>query len=273
MEARCAGKSCLVIDDGDPKSGSRNASAICDPNAYNSDIFSKYWPPSWNRSHLKDSIHWLLEIGGEWVTERFWNQYQQRDMRDGHTVIYLPSPSCLTDSIGERLSTRVTGFGESKGGVTLETEAGRFTCQHLVVCAGYRTDDVLGLGGLEPVGVTGLYGRGINAKGNPLIPHPVSVMIAPYVKHTVRVWPNGLWKVGDTAERKPNDKKLDNLRTVGKMVLGDYQEVAITEGFRPVLDRFTVDKVSGRVIIATGGHRLGLGLARLVAVKVGEMIR
>ena len=98
-------------------------------------------------------------------------------------------------------------------------------------------------------------------------------MIAPYVKHTVRVWPNGLWKIGDTAEKKPNEKKLENLRTVGKMVLEDYQEIAVTAGFRPVLDRFTVEKVSSRIIIATGGHRLGLGLAKLVSVKVGEMVR
>lgn len=273
MEARCAGKSCLVIDDGDPKSGSRNASAICDPNAYNSSIFSKYWPPSWNKSHLNDSIGWVLDVGGRWVTERFLNHYQKRDMREGHTVIYLPSPESLTDSIGDKLSSRVKAFGEGKAGVTVQTDAGRLSCRHLVVCAGYRTDEVLESGGLEPVGVTGLYGRGINAKGRPVMKHPVSVMIAPYVKHTVRVWPNGLWKVGDTAERKPNDKKLENLRTVGRMVLEGYEEVAITEGFRPVLDRFTVEKVSDRVIIATGGHRLGLGLARLVAVKVGEMIR
>jgi hypothetical protein len=125
--------------------------------------------------------------------------------------------------------------------------------------------------GIKPIGVTKLAGRGIIAKGIPKEVLPVSVMIRPYCKHTVRNWFN-YFKIGDTAEKQLVDKHLENLRTIGRDVLDNYQEINIQLGYRPVLDKFTVESIAG-LIVATGGHRVGLGVAGLVAKKTLEALR
>lgn len=270
-----AGKSVLVVDDGDAKSGSRNASAICDPAAYESSVFKKYWPPDWDASDLDYSLNWLLAHGGRKVRENFWNRFAGTAPRDGAEAIYLdcPEPLMMTPRSVKR-AARVVGGESGFGGVTVEFDYSTITrTRQLVVAAGRRTDEVLTSLQLKPVGVRSLFGRGIVARGTPVTDTPVSVMIAPYRKHTVRDWPGGLFKVGDTAEEKPNDKKLEDLRTVGRAVLAGYEEVQLNEGYRPVMDRFTVEKVAPNVVVATGGHRLGLGLAGLVGRKTLEALR
>lgn len=277
--AKQRGLSVKVVDDGDLKSGSRNASGIADIRAYRSSVFRKYWPSDWADSELVESFDWLCKIGGRITQETFWNQYQNRSPRKGTECVYVATPATLTSQIqeGDIVSSRVeqirpgkqTSLVQLQNGKTLET-------RHVVIAAGYQTDSLLIASGLRVIGVTGLYGRGIIARSKslrPELPLPISVMIRPYCKHTVRSWPGGRYKIGDTAEEKPNDNKLEALRTVGRLVLGNFQEQTIQEGYRPVADKFLVAEVCPRVIVATGGHRLGLGLAGLVGKKVLEIIR
>jgi len=278
--ARSKGISCCIIDDGDKQSGSRNASAVCDPGAYSSDIFSKYWPQNLDRSKLGESIDWLKTVGGYEVLEYFWNMYQDRPIRPRSKVIYLPEPETLTDQVNDiRRVGRVSNIEEHQNYVeTFYTNIDNgeefvVKSKSVLLATGYRTDSVLTeVCRMSPIGVGKLLGRGITCKGKPTTELPVSVMIKPYVKHTVRVWTKGRLKVGDTAEKVESPNKLKNLRTVMDTVVASPKSVKIQTGYRPVLDRFLVDKVSSRIVVATGGHRLGLGLSKLVADKVLEII-
>jgi hypothetical protein len=90
--------------------------------------------------------------------------------------------------------------------------------------------------------------------------------------------PNGTWRIGDSAEEQPHDRHaserdMANLREVGNKVFQHYTVQEVVEGFRPVLDRFLVDALRPGLVVATGGHRCGLGITGLVANKAMEMLR
>lgn len=273
-EARRRGRTVLVIDDADPKSGSRAASGVCDPKAYKSDVFAKYLPADW-KPLLNDSFQWLLDNGGVLTTERFRNHFAGTESRGGAECVYVPTVDTILSLAGETVRAGVVGGSLGETVCVSGTDGRAYVGRRLLVAAGYRTDDVLRSVGVKPLGVGRLYGRGILAAGTPREAVPVSVMIKPYVKHTVRPWGaagSNVYKVGDTAEERPNDKLLEGLRTVGRLVLSGYREAAVTEGYRPVLPQFTVEKVGRNCVVATGGHRLGLGLCGLVARKVEEAL-
>lgn len=269
LQARKKGWNVIALDDEDVRSGSRNASAICDPKAYQSNVFKKYWPADWTQQDLQDSLSWLVDRGAVKTREYFWNKFAGTSIREGGEALYLPNPESLC-SLAKPAKVIVEG-GNTGNTIELFTSKGVFRSRCLAVAAGYRTDDMLKILGLSQVGVSSLYGRGIVASGRSRCDVPVSVMIRPYCKHTVRDWGNG-FKVGDTAEKTPNPKRLEDLRIVGRAVLEDYKELQLNEGYRPVTDRFLVCKIAHNVVVATGGHRLGLGLAGLAAKKTMEAL-
>ena len=273
IELKEAGKKVLQIDSNDPMSGSRAASGICDPRAYDSSTFQRYWPSDWTKSDLTESLSWILNHQGYKVTEYFWNQFQNREVRESVECIYVPTPESFTELTKPVFGTVVKGSIDAKKVSVLLDNSKEYTARYLVVAAGYKSDEVLESLQLAPLGVTKLYGRGLNVKGTPKVSTPVSVMIKPYVKHTVRSWSNGLYKVGDTAEKNVKDSNLENLRKVGQAVLTNYREVKLTQGYRPVLDQFTVVKLNPRVVVATGGQRLSLGLCGLVGKKVVQCLK
>lgn len=279
LEAKERGIDVLTLDDRDKESGSRNASAVCDPKAYDSDIFKKYFPSNWTQKDLEKSFEWICSKGAYETQEYFWNDYQKSSPRlMERKIYYLPSPEFLTDQIdplnGKVLSISKLAFTNDFWTITYSTptkEIKTIVCKNLVIAAGYRTDEVISL--ITPdwmLGVGKLYGRGLNVKGTPTMDLPVSVMIKPYVKHTVRIWKNGIYKVGDTCEKVPNENKLANLKDVGARVLSNMEILEVTAGWRPTLPKFTVKKLANNLVAATGGHRLGLGVTGIVANKVLE---
>ena len=272
-EARRLGWSVVVIDDADPMAGSRAASGICDPSAYKSATFRRYWPCTWEDSELEESLNWLLQVPGAYqVTEWFWNQFQHRSPREGSQCIYLSHPSDLLAKAFPRRKMKVVA-GTAENVVAI----GSLEAKRLVVAAGYRTDEVLEKLGLPTLGVGRLYGRGLIGEGMPVGPTPVSVMIRPYCKHTLREWKSSdgklRWKVGDTAERNPNGEPPSTLIQVANGAMRGWKTLEMSSGYRPTLDKFTVEKIRSNVVVATGGHRLALGLSGLVAKKVLEMLR
>lgn len=268
-----SGRSVIVVDDEDSKSGTRNASAICDPLAYKSSVFSRYWPEGWDKSLLEESLSWLVEKGGVITEEYFWNLYQEREIRLRGKVIYLPHPDTISQLANPRITAHVRDIILGPDRVELSLLDSRsIVCRSLVIAAGYRSGELAYKLGVD-LGISSLYGRGIIARGEPKQSIPVSVMIKPYTKHTVRTWTRGRYKIGDTAEENPSDKKLENLRKVGKEVLGNYREESISEGYRPVTSQFLVEKIAPRVIVATGGNRVALGVSKIVADKVLGMLK
>lgn len=272
FEARAKGWNVLLVDSNDPYGASRAASGIADIKAYGSSIFKKYWPADWSQEDLRESFDWLMKRGGYRQREWFWNQFKGTAPREGTDCVYIPLVTTITeltnrvyDEVG-----KVFVFNASDLAVDLKL-GGMFRGRRLVVAAGYLTDGVLNMAGLGALGVGGLYGRGLIGHGTPTVA-PVSVMIRPYCKHTVRAWGNR-WKVGDTAEASIKDGPIQSLRRVATLAIPDFIEEQLSEGYRPTLDRFTVEKLTPNVVVATGGHRLGLGLTGLVAKKVMEMFQ
>lgn len=282
LKAAEAGKSVIVIANDDPKGGSINASGILDPKVYFRSGFEKRWPADWAKSELDDSIAWLLDHGAYRVMERFWNEFRKTPARDNREMIYVPSVTSFTDQIYQDrygivitkgtvygLSGGLNGSQELRYTTKAMTMEGHAYARNVVFATGYRTDELLDTLSLSKMGVGRLWGRGFNAKGTPKTDLPVSVMIRPYCKHTVRQWADGTIKVGDTAEEKPSDKKYAALKAVGEAAIDNMKIVFESDGYRPVTDRYLVHKYHERpIIVATGGHRLGLGTAPIAANKV-----
>lgn len=271
LELQRISKSVLCVDSMDPRAGSINASGICDPSAYTSSVFTKYWPQDWTKSDLQYSLNWLLENGGEYTQERFWNKFGNREPRLGERCIYvapigkyLPIEGILIDTV---YRCNIEGI------IQLQTLTGKLLeCMQVVVCAGYQTDKVLESMGIPCIGVTGLWGRGLVVDGVPKAHIPVSVMVKPYRKYTIRKWATG-YRVGDSAGEDSDNKRLREIQSVVDMTLINPVTVSVVNGYRPVTEKFIVEKVSPNVVVATGGHRLGLGLSGLVAKKVVEMLK
>jgi glycine/D-amino acid oxidase-like deaminating enzyme len=282
FEGRQRGWTVLVIDDGDGRSGSRAASAICDPHAYRTRIGKKHLPPDWTDQDLTGSFDWLIQRGGYRCREYLWNIRRNTPPHFRGEVILLADPHVLTRLAGPFVRGQVV-HAERDGGrwevvVDPVESAGQrlyLTAKRVAIAAGYRTDDCLDAFGLQPLGVGRLYGRGLNVVGatHAGVPHPISVQLRPYLKHTVRPWRDGTWRIGDSAEENPDDRYVANLHTVGNKVFQHYTVQEVVEGFRPVLDRFLVTDLSPGLVVATGGHRLGLGITGLVAKKATEMLR
>lgn len=281
LELMRAGKKVLILDSNDPMSGTKAASGICDPKAYSSKIFSRLLPKRWekNMGLIKDSLDWLVRIGGKPVIERFWNRFANTQPREGAACIYVDSPATLTDHVKHlvRRESLHKAWAEGGGWMVAVTEhPGIYSAKNLIIAAGYNSGIVAHNCGFPNLHVGRLYGRGIVARGTPVTELPCSVMIRPYCKHTVRTWQgrDDLFKVGDTAELCAKENSLAALLKVGQHCLGDDMKVSyISEGYRPVTDQFMVEKIGPNCVIATGGHRVALGLTGLVAKETLEMLK
>jgi glycine/D-amino acid oxidase-like deaminating enzyme len=273
-EAKKRGKRVIVLDSKDPLSGSRNASAICDPSSYKSPIFSKYFPSDWSKEDLDNSLSWLIERGGKVTQEGFLNSFQGRSYREGAKAIYIDSNETITGLVDSQ-RFEVENIIEDSRRVSVWEGESCISCTYLVLAGGYSTDKLLEDSGLCRLGVSKLYGRGILSRGTTQSKIPVSVMIKPYVKHTIRRWGKriGEYRVGDTAENTPKETAITNLRIVQNTILKDVREINLIEGYRPIADKFLVEKISPRIVVATGGHRVGLGLTGLVAKKALEKFK
>lgn len=283
VHAKEQGWDALVLDSGDRLSGSRNASGICDPKAYGKPLFKKYWPSDWTKEDLLYSLNWLIQIGAKPTREYFWNHFEGTKPRIGVEAIYLDDNVHLMRLAQPRLNLGATSIYVSNKEIIVGTNDAKFVrlrCRRLAIAAGYQSDQVLVQAGFAKLKLTQLFGRGLVVTGKPRLELPMSVMLRPYLKHTIRSWGNN-YRIGDTAEstREPSTGRwekelgLGNLRTIGNLTLKDYREIKIVEGYRPTAERFIVEKLTNNVVVATGGHRVGLGLSGLVGRKVVEMLK
>jgi glycine/D-amino acid oxidase-like deaminating enzyme len=276
-EARLAGYNVEVYDDGDDKAGSRVAAGFCDPSSYRSKPFIKRRPPYMTDQAIEASLTWLIDHGGNPVQTWFWNRWGHRDPREDVMSMRIDNNEVITSLAypiyGERIP--ISRLGDYS---------------MIIVAAGYRTNEVLGLLEVAPIPIRPLMGRGIVASGTPIVPLPVSVMVAPYKQYMVRALTNGpdavykfgvateteakrnlavpYYHIGDTVELNPSSIAFDHLYQVGKAVLDGFTYIRTEVGYRPDAGTFRVEKLASNLIVATGGHRVGLGLAGWAAQRV-----
>lgn len=275
----------LLLDDADPMGGSRNASGIVDPKIYFGDERKRVMlPDDWTKDDILLSLIWLSQYGGAYpIKGSFLNMMAGARMIEPRPE----STQCLHISgqaffrIHPRLRETVTSIEPcrmhgrgAKGWRVFTHEKGIYETKNVVIAAGYRTDDVLKLAGLPPLGVGKLFGRGLIFTGKPQYSTPLTIMTRPYTKYTIRPWEtDGQFRLGDTAEINPNANRALELTGLGCILATDFKRIAEPQGYRPVLPKFTVKKIAPDLVVATGGHRVALGLSGHVAKVALELLK
>ena len=270
-EARQRGRTVVVFDDQDPHGGSRNASGICHPKTYSSSLFRQFWPERWTREDLMSSFDWLKKHAGAKETQEHFFNHTRADLgiRPLPVGLYLEDNEALTSLAGPVRAERVEEMSPSPDGWKVNGVPAR----RVAIAAGIHSDNLLTLAGCKPIGVGALWGRGMIVSGeNPRV-SPLVVQTRPYRKFETRPWGTGLTRIGDTAEKRRDDEKYRReLRDLASWVVPGYDEVGWLEGYRPVARQFTVEVVAPSLLVATGGHRMGLGIAGLVACEANNLL-
>lgn len=259
----------VVIDDASPTGASRNAAGICKLSWYRQTTVRKMIDGVFTYADFAAGWEWLGEqVKIAHTPEVFVNA--GRGTTTFHHDNYLADPADLL--VPARLHTverlHVGAFFVDIEGPDLRAET-------VIVCAGAHTDDLLERSGLgRPTQVQGLWGRAIRFDCDDYddTPQCLTVMTRPYVHYTYRHM-DGRIRGGDTVERGArNDKRLDDLIATAAANYPGMRNVDGFGGIRPVCPQMFVGRVHPRVLVATGGHRVGFGLAGAVAQRVGALL-
>jgi hypothetical protein len=265
--------SVVTMDSRDPNAASRNAAGIVCRHWYKQNTISGMTPVSWTSTDVNDGIKFLEEFGLEKTGEIF-TSYMCPEEKFRDDCYLVPSCNILESQVVITEGT-VSYIVPLKGVVRVVTSLGNLYARRVVVAAGVHTDELLRASGLPVIGVRRLRGRALIARVESPLDIPVTHMSRPYTHWTVRNWGNGLVRVGDTVEKtfEGGDSRLGECRRVLRSVCGSATEMRVLDGYRPVCKQFTVCNVAERVVAATGGHRVGLALAGLVARKCLELLQ
>jgi glycine/D-amino acid oxidase-like deaminating enzyme len=259
----------IVIDDGAPTGASRAAAGICKMSWYRQDTVTKMINGVFTYGEVASGFEWLgQQVKIEDVPETFVNV--GRGTTREHLGNYLADPR---DLLVPALDAEVTRLWP-RNSVNIVGPNLDLFAREVVVCAGARTDDVLEASDLgRMTGVQGLWGRAIrfDCEGYERTPECQTFMTRPYVHYTFRHL-DGRIRGGDTVERKRSDKRMDELIALAVNNYGAISEMEVFGGIRPVCKQMFVGRVHPHVIAATGGHRVGFGIAGAVAHRVVEML-
>ncbi|HSV39805.1 MAG TPA: FAD-dependent oxidoreductase [Nocardioidaceae bacterium] len=266
-----AGLEYRVFDDAAPTGASRNAAGICKLSWYRQETVRKMIDGVFTYAEFMRGFSWLADrVAIAKVPERFVNA--GRGTEKVHDDNYLADPAELL-GLGRVMTTPVDKLYHDRNRVVVHTpDEGDFYCSQVVVAAGVGTDKLLADSGLgAPTGVQPLWGRAMlfDCAEPPVC---TTVMTRPYRHYTFREF-RGRVRGGDTVERgERNDKHMDDLFVAAARLFGELSDVTVFGGIRPVCRRMYVGRVSPQVIAATGGHRVGFGLAGAVSERVFELL-
>lgn len=185
---------------------------------------------------------------------------------------HLVSPWIVLESIeanaaqAERLERRKTGGWSvvCRSGSTHDFDA-------VVVTAGAWSDTLLSRSGIRPAGVSPLPGRAL------VLDLEVAGVRTHFVnrfsQYTLRPWRDGTSRLGDSVERAVRSKARDTLYRMRDLLAPGGQVVNELYGWRPVTGKFHVERHAPGLIVATGGHRVGLAVSGAVADRVYTLLR
>jgi glycine/D-amino acid oxidase-like deaminating enzyme len=273
LHAQKKGLSVLLLDDLNPQGASRNAAGIISLGWYQwrqtrdkkdvvgnifGDLFT-FADAAYGVGLLRD--YGLLRQTGEEMFTLAGNRRFRQDLW------LLSSPQELFE-LAERKQRQVERLVREDGRWRVQTAEVNYFAQRVVIAAGAFTDDLLVASGLSPIGVKGLRGRGLLIQPHKVFDVPHTVQVAPYSHLTLRPWKGGLARVGDTVEKKPaGDERLEPLKDFAAKLAPQYEITKVFDGLRPVTEKAFIQLVAPDLVVATGGHRVGLALAPAAAVK------
>jgi glycine/D-amino acid oxidase-like deaminating enzyme len=264
-KAAAHGLDTVLIDSRDERSGSRNAAGICALSWYTAETIAPMIPTWLTRQAIYRSIDWLQMQWGLLPTPEHFQGPVHFKIKNN--VLLLP----VAEFERERTSvTDCIGAVRHVAGTWQITGESNYQARRLVIAAGVHIDTLLQASGYAPMGVKSLRGRAVLFGHAPdHLPELYTQEVSKYKHLTVRTF-GSAWRVGDTVEVKPNDGAL-NWLTDWATSLGLQQPVKTLEGFRPVLKQFTVELFDTNGVVATGGHRVAMGLSGAVADRVLQL--
>jgi glycine/D-amino acid oxidase-like deaminating enzyme len=140
----------------------------------------------------------------------------------------------------------------------------RHRARALLIAGGVWTDELLRLAGLREIGVKPLFGRALHiARPVRDVDEILTLAYSPYAHVTSRPLNEYVRRIGDTVERRPSDDHLVKLRRrAAALHPAGFASTLAVGGNRPVLTGGArAGLPAPRVAYATGGARIGLGLA------------
>jgi glycine/D-amino acid oxidase-like deaminating enzyme len=280
-EAMQAGMRVLIVDARDQNGASRNAAGIVCRGWYRQETVLGMTPHDWTQDDFDVGFAWLKKHADLRQTgEEFWS-YRSPIHKVRDDCYLIPSPDAVL-----RLAERATFVLGKATAIIPESPATNWrvlvevdgvpayeTARQVVVAAGAWTDHLLQASGMQPIGVKSLRGRAAIVMPGADFTMPKTYMVRPYAHFTLRPWKGGLARLGDTVERKP-DRELNDtplMATLQAMSPGS-KIMRMLDGNRPVCDRFTVREAAPGFVVATGGHRVGLGVAGTVAQRALKLL-
>lgn len=259
------GWSVVVLDDGDDEGASR-ASAGYVRWSWLSGQLGGIVPDWWEDAHTAWSRDLLKDWGAREVTERAEDYKGNSSERSG---LFLVNP---WEVLSRDFTARVQRVERRPDGWDVLTSLhDAIPAQRVVIAAGVWTDALLSASGFKPLGVEQLTGSALIFAGE-LDTEARSYMTRPYHHVQMRRWRPGQVRVGETVSKEYPDNKLGALIAEAGKLYPQGRNPAIVTGRRPVLPRATVAELGDGLVVAVGGHRIGLSLAGGIANHVLEVI-
>lgn len=267
---RAAGADVLLVDADMPQASSRNSAGIFQAWWYKAETTAKKIPAGWDWAG--PSVRWLQDLDLVRRTGEGFTTYQHRQQRLRDDC-WLVDPEAVL-ALVKPVKVHVVRLWRDTGGWNVNSIAGvRAHAKQVVVAAGAWTDKLLWRSGLPEVGVQPLRGRAAIFCCRDNSELPITHLAAPFTHYTMRPFKGNKVRIGDTVERKVDgalpQTYLDTVERWG-FDLGDA--LRWQDGFRPVTKQYVVDEVAPGLVVATGGHRVGLGLSEPVANRVKGLL-
>lgn len=280
-EARRLGATVCHMDDGNVRGASRNAAGIVSKKWYvrgsgsQLNTVSNMFPEDWDFGDFEIGLAWLERYAGlERTGEIFWS-YLKEEKRARDDVYLLPSYK-IFEALSERINVHVSRIERTESGWRVVVgNGGDIDARSVVLACGAFTDKILEDSSLPVVGVKPLVGRAVLARVTVDLSTPLTYMSRPYTHFTLRKWEQeGVGRIGDTVEvqEKQHLEETPLLKMLGAMAPGS-DPIGTMIGYRPICKKFTVEMVAPNLVVATGGHRVGLGLSGAVAQRVLRFLK
>lgn len=265
--ARQRGLDTLLVDDGDTLGASRNGAGLVSLGWYKQQTIQKMWPDWLRQGAAEEGLEWLQGIVGAVQTGEWFSSYSRPEPVYRPDLWLVDPAAVITPPDAREHVNRV--LLDNQGWAVQVDEGPTWVTPRVVIAAGVYSDFLLSASGLPTVGVKLLMGSAVVAQGSIEVPH--TYMPRPYTHYTVRPWGESMIRAGDTVERKLNYKGQELIDCMHR-VCPDARVVSTQRGARPICRWFTVKEVAPGLVVATGGHRVGLALSYPIALRVLEVL-
>lgn len=276
VEARSNGMNTLVLDNADTKGASRNAAGIICLGWYKQQTVKSMLPSDWTHEEILEGFEWLKSRCKVEHTGELFTNFQQPKAKPKYREDCYLVPGCHSLlNLTSRTQRTVDSLVAHNGVWSISTGAGVIQAKKVAIAAGAFTDQLLEKSNLTVVNVRPLLGRAIIANLSKECETPHTIMTRPYTHYTLRPWGNSMvGRLGDTVERSQKNREAANrgiLAALAKLAPG-AKPLKWLEGLRPVCDTMCVKQVAKGLVVATGGHRVGLALSGLVAKRAVALL-